>query len=934
MIRSVVVFILLSLAPFQSQAVDPRLNWQTLHTDNFQIHFAEQHKAIAIRVARIAESVHAKLSVELNWQPVEKVHLVLSDETDFANGFATVITINRSVLFLSPPTGVAGLEDFDDWLTLLITHEYTHILHLDKVEQFPAGLRNFFGRFLLTFPNVFEPSWLVEGLATFKETDHERGVGRGQSNLFASLMRMEVAKGVKPFEQVNLPIATWPAGGTRYLYGVYFYEFIAETRGEAKVQALVEQHSGNLLPFAVNTSFQQVFGKDVAGMWQEFEQWLNHRFKKQIAEIERKGLIEGEKITGSGYQTGPVRVSGDDVYYIKTDGSHQRSLFRLGEDGPEELVEVQLSANMDVNAQQQILISQVEVCEEFTLYGDLFIYSVEDDEMQRITECGRYTGAVWGKQDDIYAIKHDAGRFELQRLDTQGKLLETLHRFDDQVIAAKLDISPQGDELVFALWKPDYGWNLHTYTISSGRWQALTDDNDIESFPEYTPDGKSIIYSSDHSGVFNLYRYSREEKTHSRLTRAIGGAYQAATTAANDVYYIGNNSDGTDLYRLSDAQAIEQHVTTTGEKIKSYAYDDVAYQQTDYSPWSDLKPRWWFPSVVITDDVTEIGFSTSANDALGLQYYFLTAAYDFENNLPLGLFSYSYSNWFNFNIGIENNLFRNAAAQPDRIRSSDTLQFVFALPQTKLLSSSVFLAALAWEKNTDSKLFSGAIPGADFSDNMFGLAWLYDSARSYPLSISKNDGRTIKLVYENGEVLSGDLTGNVITASWTEYIRLGGEHVLAIQALQGSGDGISSSFRLGGEDTGNSYTILLERTGVALFGRREYPLRGYPSGLPQLRGQNAQLLSAEWRFPGQRIERGTMTPPVAIMQWSGNLFLESGAAYNGSRPNTYYSSAGLEFTADLNLFYLVPVRARLGFAHGFDDVLGDNRAYLSLGSSF
>ena len=165
-------------------AVSPFLDWQTKHTENFQVHYAKSHDQYAQRVANIAESVHTRLSSELNWTPKEKTHLVLSDESDFANGFATVVNFNRSVLYFAPPTSVGGLEDFDNWLHLLITHEYTHLLHLDKVARSPLVLRKIFGRFLLTFPNLFEPNWLVEGLATYKETNHQRKVGRGQSTFF------------------------------------------------------------------------------------------------------------------------------------------------------------------------------------------------------------------------------------------------------------------------------------------------------------------------------------------------------------------------------------------------------------------------------------------------------------------------------------------------------------------------------------------------------------------------------------------------------------------------------------------------------------------------------------------------------------------------------------------------------------------------------
>ena len=238
-------------------AVDPGLNWKTIENKNLYVHYAQGNKTIATRVLAIAESAHYRLTKELNWTPKDKTHLVLSDETDQPNGFASPLFFNHSVIFLAPPSSVNTLEDFDDWLTTIIVHEYTHIIHLDKSAGAPEYLRNVFGRFFFLFPNLFQPSWIMEGLATHKETDIERGIGRGQSAMFATMMRQEVAKGLQSISHVNLPVVTWPAGTTRYLYGVYFMQFITERYGADKLQLWIEEYSDNLFPFFINTRSEE-----------------------------------------------------------------------------------------------------------------------------------------------------------------------------------------------------------------------------------------------------------------------------------------------------------------------------------------------------------------------------------------------------------------------------------------------------------------------------------------------------------------------------------------------------------------------------------------------------------------------------------------------------------------------------------------------------
>ena len=83
------------------------------------------------------------------------------------------------------------------------------------------------------------------------------------------------------------------------------------------------------------------------------------------------------------------------------------------------------------------------------------------------------------------------------------------------------------------------------------------------------------------------------------------------------------------------------------------------------------------------------------------------------------------------------------------------------------------------------------------------------------------------------------------------------------------------------------------------------------------------------------IERGFMSPPVGINQFSGSVFIDTGAAWqDGSSPDEYFTGVGMELHADAILFYGLNIKMRLGLASGLDDVIGANRLYISLGASF
>ena len=186
----------------ESFSADPKLNWLTHETENFQIHYPQGLSSHVAKVALLSEQGHSALTPFFQWQPKKKTNVVLLDDFDQANGYASPMPNNTMTLFMQPPTQ-GELMLFDDWLRLLIHHEYTHILHIDKVMDTPAFFRKIFGRFILLFPNALQPNWFQEGLATYLEGDALTHVGRGESDYFQMLMRQEVKSGIKAISRIN-----------------------------------------------------------------------------------------------------------------------------------------------------------------------------------------------------------------------------------------------------------------------------------------------------------------------------------------------------------------------------------------------------------------------------------------------------------------------------------------------------------------------------------------------------------------------------------------------------------------------------------------------------------------------------------------------------------------------------------------------------------
>src|SRR5262249_7235914 len=140
------VCLALVVAAPPARAGDPTRVYRTVETEHFIIYYYAPLDDVAHRLAVVSERAHRVLAPALGPVPDEKTLIVLVDDTDAANGSASVLPRNTIQAFATGPSGFNELDDHDDWLFGLIAHEYTHILHLDTMEGLPTIYNRIFGR--------------------------------------------------------------------------------------------------------------------------------------------------------------------------------------------------------------------------------------------------------------------------------------------------------------------------------------------------------------------------------------------------------------------------------------------------------------------------------------------------------------------------------------------------------------------------------------------------------------------------------------------------------------------------------------------------------------------------------------------------------------------------------------------------------------------
>ena len=269
---------LLLAAPVRASTLfDPAFRFRTIRTPHFVIHFHQGEDRLAARLAVVAEQVWRALERPLGVTPPPLTHVVIADQSERAGGWATPVPYNTIVLDAAWPSGSDLIGNTDDWLRLVFSHEFTHITHLDRSESWARIARNVFGRVPLAFPNLYLPTWQIEGLATYEESALT-GEGRLHDGNFRAIEE-EAARSeraLEPLDRVNGGLVDWPGGQAAYAYGAGFHQYLAERFGPEKLAALAEA-TARRVPYTGSRVFPRIYGSSLGELWSDYQAGIRSR---------------------------------------------------------------------------------------------------------------------------------------------------------------------------------------------------------------------------------------------------------------------------------------------------------------------------------------------------------------------------------------------------------------------------------------------------------------------------------------------------------------------------------------------------------------------------------------------------------------------------------------------------------------------------------
>lgn len=555
----------------------PELNWQTIETPHFLVHFHNGAERTARRVAAIGEEIYGPITEMYRHQPDQKISFVIRDHDDYSNG-AAYFYDNKIEIWA--PALDFELRGTHPWLRDVVTHEFTHIIQIQTAmklgRKFPAVYFQWLGYeaerrpdVLYGYPNVIlsyplsafvVPTWLAEGVAQYNHPDINYDFWDSHRDM---ILRMYMLEGNPlTWEEMSVFGKTSLGNESSYNAGFSIVQYIAETYGADKLRE-ISKALGALSRVTVDGAISAALGKSGEELYQEWKKVKTEQYRSLVSSTS-SARVEGVMIESEGFGNFYPAFSpdGKKLAYISNKGKDYFSLSSVYlydvESKKSEELDIATRSSLSFSPDGRYLYySKVSRNNpHWSKLSDIYRYDIIAKKEQRLTHGLRAWNPSLSRDGTklVFAYGSD-GTVNIGIADAEGKNVKQVTQFTNGEQSYTPVWSLDGKLIAFG-YSAGHNQSVAVVSEDGSCFEKLVRDGDSRN-PSFSPDGRYIYYASDAGGVFNIYRYEIETKAKQQITNVLGGAFLPVINADGALAFASYTSTGYKIAYLQNPKEVE-----------------------------------------------------------------------------------------------------------------------------------------------------------------------------------------------------------------------------------------------------------------------------------------------------------------------------------------------------------------------------------------
>jgi len=455
---------------------DYKFKWRIMETENFDIYYYEDEEFIVDFVAEVAESAYAQAKEKLDFEPDRAIPLIIYKSRREMEQTNIIDTIGEEVggfAEIMHRRVVLPYSGSQDEFAKTLTHEITHVFTFD---MFYAGIGS-----ILAGTIVSPPEWIMEGIPEYVANDWtSEGIQVLRDAVISdNLYSLEDLEDFYLLPTYDIYLA--------YQLSHSAVDYISETYGSDSVAVLLRELRRDNTRSA-DKALQKAFNISQDELNEDWQLWLRRKYLPDLASKETlkeysHRLTPYEDIkNGISYLRPSFSASGDLIACMSNRGR---------------FVDIMLIKSSDGTIFDNITSGwSYKKYDYFTYTGSGLDFSSDGNLVTFV--------AKKGTRDRIFlvdVIKHKI----VKRLDLPYSDIESPA------------FSPDGRYLAFSALEGQFR-DIYIYDLVDGKTTRLTDDPNNDTYPDWSPDGKWLVYQSQGAAENHLKMVSVDGATIKQLT--------------------------------------------------------------------------------------------------------------------------------------------------------------------------------------------------------------------------------------------------------------------------------------------------------------------------------------------------------------------------------------------------------------------------------